>query len=280
MCMVVRLEGARGLSSVRSDRAFDGMLAGVLTAGTDLSAEDAKTCLAVVDWLADRAVVTDLRMKVSNPSIVGIADAVGKIGIDCPFGWPVPFVEFVAEHDRGVIAPRTGRPLDWRRNLANRRTDLFIRDQTRLVPLSVSADRIAHAAMRCAALLAEMAAAGVPVDRTGRDGKVVEVYPAASLLQWQLTHGGYKHAANTSSLAALVDALLDAAPWLDLGSYAQLCRSNDDAFDAVVAAVTARAVVCGQTHPPTSQDDPLAIREGWIALPIRGSLGLLVFDPA
>jgi hypothetical protein len=58
-------------------------------------------------------------------------------------------------------------------------------------PLSVSADRIAHAAFRCAGLLARLAALGEPVDRAG-SGVVVEVYPAAALRRLGLTHRGYK----------------------------------------------------------------------------------------
>ena len=64
-----------------------------------------------------------------------------------------------------------------------RRTDTVVHDKLRLMPLSVSADRIAHVALRCAVLLAKLDAAGRPVDRSG-GGTVVEVYPAASLLGW------------------------------------------------------------------------------------------------
>jgi hypothetical protein len=67
-----------------------------------------------------------------------------------------------------------------------------VREQAGLVPLSVSADRIAHVALRCAVLLAELDASGRPVDRSG-SGHVVEVYPAASLRRWGLDHPGYKH---------------------------------------------------------------------------------------
>jgi Protein of unknown function (DUF429) len=64
-------------------------------------------------------------------------------------------------------------------NLTMRRTDVFVHEQLRLTPLSVSADRIAHVAFRCAVLLAKLDAADAPVDRSG-SGPVAEVYPAAS----------------------------------------------------------------------------------------------------
>ena len=63
-------------------------------------------------------------------------------------------------------------------NLTMRRTDVFVHEQLRLTPLSVSADRIAHVAFRCAVLLAKLDAADAPVDRSG-SGPVAEVYPAA-----------------------------------------------------------------------------------------------------
>jgi hypothetical protein len=56
-------------------------------------------------------------------------------------------------------------------------TDEAVRAETGLIPLSVAADRIGHAAMRCAGLLAQLARRGQSVDRCGR-GVVVEVYPA------------------------------------------------------------------------------------------------------
>ncbi|WP_433185959.1 DUF429 domain-containing protein [Actinoallomurus sp. CA-150999] len=83
--------------------------------------------------------------------------------------------------------PSEGRGRDWRRNLALRLTDRVVHDRTGLTPLSVSADRIGHAALRLAALLARLARAGRPVDRSGT-GVVVEVYPAASLRLWGLPH--------------------------------------------------------------------------------------------
>jgi hypothetical protein len=48
-------------------------------------------------------------------------------------------------------------------NLTMRRTDV-VHEQLRLTPLSVSADRIAHVAFRCAVLLAKLDAADAPVD--------------------------------------------------------------------------------------------------------------------
>jgi hypothetical protein len=259
----------------------------MLTVGVDLSAEETNTCLATIDWTAvlpgepgGTAVLVTLETRVGNAAIVQAAIPAVKVGIDCPFGWPVGFTEFVAEHQGGDVQPRHGRPLDWRRKLANRETDLYVRTITGLTPLSVSADRIGHAAMRCAALLAELKQAGVLVDRSGQSGAVAEVYPSACLLRWGLLHRRYKHRANLSALDGLVDALLSAAPWLRLGEHERLVRTNDDAFDAVVAALGARAVERGLTEPPPPKDQQAAEVEGWITVPVEGSLRQLVGQPA
>jgi hypothetical protein len=91
-------------------------------------------------------------------------------------------------------------------NLTMRRTDVFVHEQLRLTPLSVSADRIAHVAFRCAVLLAKLDAADAPVDRS-RSGPVAEVYPAASLHSWSLDDcsAGLITARRTAQLRLWVD---------------------------------------------------------------------------
>jgi SH3-like domain-containing protein len=68
-------------------------------------------------------------------------------------------------------------------------------------------------------------------------------------------------------LAAAADDLLAAAPWLDCGRHEQTIRRSHDAFDAVIAALTARAASRGQTCPPGNDDLAAAATEGWIAIP-------------
>lgn len=250
----------------------------MLTIGVDLSAQDTKTCMASIEWKGGRARVIELQSRVSNLTIVSAAAGADKIGIDCPFGWPTAFVEFIAEHAQGPVQPRQGIAINWRRALANRTTDLVVRKKTPLTPLSVSADRISHAAMRCAALLSELSAAGFSIDRTGQSGAVVEVYPAASLHRWDLRYRGYKGSGHRPQLSTLVDDLLTAAPWLDLAEYEYICRTSDDALDAVIASLTARAERCALTDNPDAEQASAAACEGWIALPRTGSLNLLPMD--
>lgn len=155
---------------------------------------------------------------------------------------------------------------DWRHKLAYRTTDDAVRRLTGLVRLSVAADRIGHTAMQCAGLLVQLALEGRVVDRRG-GGVVVEVYPSASLKQWGLPHRGYKAAANQPNLAVLVDALLQAAPWLSLDEYGSICRKSDDALDAVLAGMTARAALLDLVTAPSLEQADVAAIEGWIALP-------------
>ena len=82
----------------------------------------------------------------------------------------------------------------WRKEQIYRATDRVVqRRQDLSVPvLSVAADKLAHTALRAVGLLTKLGQAGLDVDRSGMTGKVVEVYPAASLEYWGLQHRGYK----------------------------------------------------------------------------------------
>jgi len=159
-------------------------------------------------------------------------------------------------------------------NLTMRRTDVFVHEQLRLTPLSVSADRIAHVAFRCAVLLAKLDAADAPVDRSG-SGPVAEVYPAASLHSWGLTYHSYKQKTSTDALGMLVEHLRHEAPWLDGATHEQAMRRSHEFFDAVIAAMTARAAALGQTFPPTEDHLATAIAEGWIVIPDQPISALL-----
>ena len=99
---------------------------------------------------------------------------------------------------------------------------------------------------------------------------VTEVYPAASLRAWGLTHGGYKQRGTGQALSDLVDSLMHEAPWLHFGAAETTCRESHDAFDAVIAALTARAAARGLTRrPQTEAEAAAASTEGWVAFPPR-----------
>ncbi|RVW08238.1 DUF429 domain-containing protein [Prescottella agglutinans] len=239
------------------------------TVGIDLSAEPAKTAVATLDWGDGAARVVGLRLGATDEDLVEAVLGADKSGIDAPFGWPDAFVDFVVAHRSG--APQRELELSNRAGrlpLVRRRTDRVVHDVTGIVPLSVSADLIAHVALRCAGLLARLEVAGADVDRV--DGTVVEVYPAAALQQWGLPFRGYKGSVNRPNLQTLVAGFDAGIGGLEFGDFRESCESSDDAFDAVVAAVIARAAAFGRTRMPQPVDEDVTRREGWIHLPEAG----------
>ncbi len=231
----------------------------MLTLGIDLAAADERTALAAISWSPGAATLQALQHGVTDDHLVEAIPEADKVGIDCPLGWPAKFVDFVVAQQQGSLPPPAGDGPSWRRGLAYRVTDQVVRAEAGVNPLSVSADRIAYVAFRCAALLARLDG---PLDRTGA-GQIVEVYPAATLRRWGLLHRGYKVAGHAPLLADLTAA----APWLDLGPFDDLCRRSHDAFDAVIAALAARAAALGHVLLPDAAQREAARTEGWIALP-------------
>ncbi|WP_353826556.1 DUF429 domain-containing protein [Agromyces sp. SYSU T0242] len=236
------------------------------TAGVDLAADTAGTALAVVRWESGGAVLERLEVGATDEAIADAAAAASMTGIDCAFGWPDDFVEFVARHARGErVDQSVDRGLEGRRRLAYRETDRDVQRRTGFRPLSVATDRLGLTAMHCAVLLDAIAdRLGEPVARSG-SGRVVEVYPAATLRVWQLILPRYK--TDAAVRADLLEALVVRAPWLDLGGCGSLMVASDDAFDAVIAAFAAHAYAVGATHAVPRELRARADREGWIALP-------------
>jgi predicted nuclease with RNAse H fold len=237
----------------------------VLIAGVDLAAEPKGTALAVIDWIPGRAVLTDLQLGVADEAIVAAATGVTKIGIDCALGWPVEFINFVnlqAEISAG--SPQFDGGIDWRRKLAYRETDRRVRQVTGRWPLSVSTDRLGMTAMRATGLLSKLAQAEIPIDRSGV-GRVVEIYPAASMRIWGLKADGYRNSVEVRS--TLLEELLTAAPWLEIGTHKTLMLDSCDAFDAVIAGLATRAAALGHYEMPEPDLLDQARIEGWVALP-------------
>jgi len=238
---------------------------GVRTLGIDLAAAPDRTAICTITWADGRAYAEVDNDALSNAYLVSQMLKVDKVGIDCPVGWPIPFVDAVwSQSHFGPWPPTSGSSKADRRALAFRRTDVVAHNFVGIWPLSVSTDRIGITAMRCAALLDALAKYGIEIDRVG-SGLVAEVYPAASLKRWQLLYRAYKGRARVPALGANLDLLLGKMPSLELvANTDEVCRTSDDAFDALVSALIARAVMQGKTPLPEPEDVPLAAREGWI----------------
>lgn len=263
-------------------------------AGVDLAAEAAGTALAVFHAGGGAVALESLSLGVDDEAIVRATREVELIGIDCAFGWPSDFVDFVARHSgfgeraaavggvqpAGPTAGLEGEDdptaleatgdLAWRRRLAYRETDRFVTEQTGARPLSVATDRLGMTALRCAVLLQRLAAdretRGRVVDRSGQyPSAVVEVYPAMALRVWGLARPGYK--TTPDARRTLIADLEQAAPWLELGAHRDLMTTSADALDAVLAALVALAHRRGASIPPAPHQRALAASEGWIAIP-------------
>jgi len=232
------------------------------TVGVDLASAAGKTSWCRMSWHSQRGSVDALELGADDERLVACAEGADVVGIDAPFGWPSAFVRMLQD------APRAMQWPDERDTLRFRATDHHVRERTGLWPLSVSSDLIGVVAMRCRGLLARLGAAG---------HTCFEVYPAAALQRWGIEPRGYKGAARRAALGERVDALLRAVTWLELTPEHQaLVRSCDDAFDALLAALCARAAAVGlvdeQDRMPAGAE---VAREGWIMLPSRSALARL-----
>lgn len=235
------------------------------TLGIDLSANPAKTGACEIDW--DAGTVRLLARPTEDDALVEAVQQADLTGIDIPLGWPDAFVEAVIAHrdGRGWPAIEIPPPTD-RVALSYRATDLASIERGAR-PLSVSNDRIGVAAMRGARLQHLLRGAGVEVDRSGTSGAVAEVYPAAALRHWQLTRSGYKGRANATVCQALAEEVSARCGRLAGAVATGLAGCDDDALDAFLCAVIARAVLRGQTTRPEGHQLDVARREGWIHAP-------------
>ncbi|MGW3507271.1 DUF429 domain-containing protein [Streptomyces sp. NPDC000994] len=242
------------------------------TLGIDLSASPPRTAAVLIDWSAAGAVAGPPILGCTDEQLLDLISGLeeeDQAGVDCPFGWPTAFVAAMAAH----AAPHPtwpGRDADGAddlRALRYRRTDLIVAGHAPRHPLSVSFDRLGAVAARWARLQAVLAHRGHPVDRMGT-GRVAEVYPAAARMQWGLRLG-------------TVDELEAAASWLRMPEAARRAyAASRDAYDALIAALVAKAIRSRLTTWPTADDARLAQIEGWIHVPGSGALSCLAAPAA
>lgn len=236
------------------------------TLGIDLSANPAKTGACFIDW--DAGTVEFLDRPSADETLVEAIAGADITGIDIPLGWPDCFIDAISAHHRlDPWPPADAEPPSDREPLRFRVTDLVTRAGG-AQPLSVSTDRIGVAAMRGARLQHLLREAGIAVDRSGTSGKLAEVYPAAALRHWALTHSGYKGKGNTAVCQELVSQLVEACGTLANAVARCLDGCDDDELDALICAIVARAVLLGQTTSPSLEQLDVARREGWIHVPL------------
>lgn len=226
-------------------------------------------------------------------------DDVTRVGIDVPFGWPVPFIDHLAAHKSSRWLSETAVG-EHRRRLCLRVTDLVSRavvgaeGREAVGVLSVSTDRLGATAMVMADLEDRLRRQGtVAINRAG-DGPepMIEVYPAAALSLWQLPSRGYKDgAADRAARARRRNIVTELARKFDFLRWDQQqddCIDSDHRLDALLCALMARmrdqrstrlpqdveregkAVTLGRdtiTLPGRAECVERARIEGWIHLP-------------
>jgi predicted nuclease with RNAse H fold len=234
----------------------------VKTLGIDLAAQPANTAACLVAWEGGRASIERVALRADDDHLTALRAGVEMTAIDSPFGWPDAFVKAVhAWRDQGRW-PGAGSA-----ELRYRLTDRHVATTLKVYPLSVSSDRIAACAWRCAGLLSQWGIA----DRSGREG-VAEVYPAAALRCWKLPRVGPK--TDPAVLHGRIGAIRAECPWLQAGDAEwNILTTNDHALDAFLSALVGRAIAIGAAGDPPPDDRPAV--EGWIHLP-TGDLADLV----
>ena len=248
----------------------------MVTLGVDLASAAKRTAVCWIHWEQGRAEVVRLDTRADDDALLDAITHVDKAGIDVPFGWPQDFIEAVAAYNAsGLWLSTAPHPSTAPKQLQFRETDRFVYARTGRWPLSVSSDRIAIPAMRAAVLLSQLKASGQPVHREGL-GKVVEVYPAAALRVWGFNAIGYKREQNRQARCDLLAAILEkTSSWLTTPqTIRSLCEATDDAVDALIGAIVAKAAAAALCWEIPEQCVSKARLEGWIALPTRRDLGV------
>lgn len=235
-------------------------------AGVDLAAEASRTGLALLSESDGKCLVERLQVGADDISITDTISIAERTGVDVPFGWPDRFVELITAHSAQELHPPQSTDREWRRGNAMRATDVAVHEQTGIWPLSVATERIAYAAMRWAGIEASLRENGMRVARDG-SGAILEVYPAAALKRWSLQHRGYKGTNNSASRLELVAGLSERTSYLDWNGHRDQCIEDDNALDAVLAALIAYEAFSGRCVPPPDELLTVVEREGWIWIP-------------
>ena len=237
----------------------------MITLGVDLSSQPEQTATCVIRWNRE-VVIDEPTVGVTDRELAIAIPQADKVGIDVPLGWPEAFVNAVAAYHSGE--KWSGPHSDPKLRL--RDTDRFVWAKIGHSPLSVSTDKIAMPAMRAAWLLSNLSD---PLDRLGT-GRIVEVYPAAALIRWGFDASRYKGDKGKEIRLSLVNAFEERIRgWVRLnGAVRERCLTSDDAFDALVSALVARAAAKRLCEEMPASSGDAASREGWIALPIHQSL--------
>ena len=234
------------------------------TYGLDLSTNPKKCAAVAIRWDAGLPEVVDVRTPLTPEAIVDlIACQDAQFAVDVPFGWPDTFVEFAAAHRDHDQRPPRDREY-WRKaTLARRKTDQRLLEHN-APPLPAAFDRLGKTAVMWSAIEYDLRERGFELDRSGVTGRLCETYPTAALAAWSLP--------KKKPTLALIES---AFPFLTIGEQWRTQLSTDDACDALICALTARAKALGLTIGPRPEELDQAGREGWIHITAQDPRALL-----
>lgn len=190
------------------------------------------------------------------------------IAVDAPLGWPAELGEALARHRAGLSL---GIPRAESARLFRRRTDIEIKARLGKQPLDVGADRIARTAHSILCNLSEISSLrGTPNGfelawhpQIGSGCRVIEVYPAATLVALGGTSAGYKK--KGTDIRAARGVILDQLrPEIALDVPDEGLLENDDILDATVCVLAGFDFLRGLALGPGEDEVEIALKEGWI----------------
>ncbi|MCV7421379.1 DUF429 domain-containing protein [Mycobacterium yunnanensis] len=255
------------------------------TIGISLTAQPSKTWMALVSWEDGKAELQVLQHGVNNFEVGQVTSSSDIVGISCPFGWPKPFTDFVTRYSADQHGGSLVGSVPSDSGMRYRFTAHLVKQLAPGInPPSALSGSAAVATLRCATILAECGQTPASIGHNSYPTKFVEVYPPASLSQWGLPYTGYKSASGQKLLVSMVTKLVTftafAGPWLKLDRWLDTCQTEVGAFEAVICALTARAVALERAiSPHTPPEHHAAASEGWIWVPNEQSLSQLNTEP-
>lgn len=184
------------------------------------------------------------------------------LALDAPLGWPRPMGSILHQHQAGQgIGVEANR-------FFRRTTDTFVWKQLGKLPLEVGADRIARAALSGLDMLAELRALtgeAIPTAWAPEEPsrvRVIEVYPAATLLGRGIGIRGYKRDSEEGRTRRFdISRELEGSLGLQ-AEHHQRSRMVDHLLDAAVCVLAGHLFLQGACVPPVNLAE--AKVEGWI----------------
>jgi predicted nuclease with RNAse H fold len=238
--------------------------------GIDCASKPEKTGIAMGEYQNNTISIHAVCMGNKKQSIADLLFPLIKVdeevllAIDAPLGWSAPMGRLLANH-------QAGEPIEEEQDRFFRRiTDTFIHQQTGKLPLEVGADRIARTAHSALKIIGELREKGLSfqmlwqsnfLEKSKNRFGVIEVYPSATLKQYQFVSSGYK-GNSIDEKNKRIEIIKHVAVYLPTIPQFSDLQDNADMLDAVICLLCAKDFIEGEAMSPT--DLALAKKEGWI----------------